>query len=159
MLLPVYPYPTYCRELWSINSHTFIPSLDSCKNTGAFGTWKPFMSGDPDSATISNLPRGPYPYHLSCSQQWPLHNRQIRAQLCHQKATVRKMFHLVHPIEEWLFIMNKPPCLLSLHACLANIAKLKADISRNPMPPLSLSLHNFFQLIQWIFFSSLVWPH
>ena len=29
---------SHCRELWSINSHTFILTLGSCKNAGAFGS-------------------------------------------------------------------------------------------------------------------------
>ena len=29
---------SHCRELWSINSHTFIFALGSCKNAGAFGS-------------------------------------------------------------------------------------------------------------------------
>ena len=47
----------------------------------------------------------------------------------------------------------------SLHACFANRAKLKAWISLKPIPPLPSGLQSFFQLIQWIFFSSFVWPY
>ncbi|KAK4572740.1 hypothetical protein RGQ29_030958 [Quercus rubra] len=45
------------------------------------------------------------------------------------------------------------------HACFANKAKLKAWMSQKPIAPFFFGVHNFFQLIQWIFFSSFVCPH
>ena len=50
-------------------------------------------------------------------------------------------------------------CWLSnLHACFANIAKLKALIFRKPILPFFLGLHNHSQFIRCIFLLLLVCP-
>ena len=45
------------------------------------------------------------------------------------------------------------------HACLANIARLKACKFLNPIPPLAFELHIHFRLIQHILDSCCFWPY
>ena len=60
-----------------------------------------------------------------------------------------------------LYTLQNKECVswISRHACFANKAQLKAWMSQNPIPSFFFGVHNFFQLIQWIFFSSFVCPH
>ena len=48
---------------------------------------------------------------------------------------------------------------VNLQDCLESITKLKAWRSGKPIPLSFLLVHSFFQLIQWIFLSSLFFPH
>ena len=49
-------------------------------------------------------------------------------------------------------------CII-LHTCFANKPSLNFSISLNPIPPFSLASHKCFQVTQWIFLPSLLYPH
>ena len=69
-------------------------------------------------------------------------------------------------ISHWLTLVHEvSTCFLvhfdnyKLHSNMDIMAKLKAYISRKPIPPFFFGSHNLFQFILCTFFSSLICPH